>query len=181
MQRLLFAVFGLGMMVLGQAALGRDARDYQADERRVVDCVEAAERTRSATGVDLTRQCVGQQTQVCDRVTEDTYQSNKRMYCADAEAEVWDRMLDSAYSSLLAALTKADDDAQKMTTLTYESAADGLKQAHEAWKAGDKDCDFARIQARFGTDRYDVPARCARDRIADRALLYRRWLVGKLY
>ncbi|CAN5903239.1 hypothetical protein BH11PSE3_BH11PSE3_21200 [soil metagenome] len=181
MRHLIGVLCGLGVVIVSQAGLGREARDYEADERSITDCVEAAERSRSAVSADLIRQCIGQQTQICDRVTQDAYQSNKRMYCADAEAEVWRRLLGRAYASLLEALTKADDDARKMTTLTYESAADALKQAHEAWKATDKDCEFARIQARFGTDRYDVPARCERDRIAERALLYRRWLVGQPY
>lgn len=181
MQRLLSAACGLCALVLTQIAQAREARDYQADERRMLDCIEAAERTRSATGIDLTRQCIGQQTQFCDSVTRDNYQSNKRMFCAEAEARVWRTFLERAYALLVEAFTKADENARKISAVSFESAVDALKHAHEAWQASDKDCELARIQAGGGTDRYDVPARCERDRVAERALLYRRWLGGQMY
>jgi uncharacterized protein YecT (DUF1311 family) len=181
MQRLLSAACGLCALVLTQTTQAREARDYEADERRMLDCVEAAERTRSATGIDLTRQCIGQQTQFCDRVTQDTYQSNKRMFCAGAEAKVWRSFLERAYSLLMEDFTKADEDARRMSAVSFESSVDALKRAHEAWSTANNDCELARVQARDGTDRYDVPARCERDRLAERALLYRRWLGGQMY
>lgn len=171
----------LAGMLLAMAAHAREARDYEADEKSMVNCIEEAERTLQQTGVDIRRQCIGRETQNCDGTTEDTYQSNKRMYCASAEAEVWFKLMKDAFAALVSRYTAWDaEQSKRQTRVEYEPVVPALKQAHEAWEQG-KDCEFARIEAGMGTARYDAPARCGRDQAAERALLYRRWLKAQPY
>lgn len=176
--RWLWVVIGV---LLAVPANTREARDYKASEKSVVNCIESAEKALLQTGMDITRQCIGIETRNCDSSTEDTYQSNKRMYCASAEAEVWFKLMQEAFAALVARYTTWDaEESKRQTAVEYEPVVPALKQAHEAWEQG-KDCEFARIQPGMGTDKYDVPARCERDRVAERALLYRRWLRGQTY
>ena len=79
--RWLWVIIGV---LFAAPANAREARDYKASARLVVNCIEAAEKALVETGVDITRQRIGIETRNCDRTTEDTYQSNKRMYCASA-------------------------------------------------------------------------------------------------
>lgn len=163
------------------SANAREARDYKASERMIANCIEAAEKALLETGIDITRQCIGIETRNCDRTTEDTYQSNKRMYCASAESEVWYRLMQNALAALVIRYSTRDaEEGKKQTGVEYEPVVSALKRAHEAWEQG-KDCEFARIQPGLGTDRYDAPARCARDQAAERTFLYRRWLRGQSY
>jgi len=161
----------------------RDARDYKANGERILKCVEAAEKALLETGVDIRRQCIGIETQNCDRTTDDnTYQSNKRMYCAGAEVEVWTALMEKAYSQLLDRYATWDQEqSSAQAGQEHKPVVPALKSAHEAWLQGSQDCEFAHIQAGQGTDRYDAPARCARDRSAERALLYRKWVRGGTY
>ena len=176
--RWLLVVVGVFVAVPAGA---REARDYKASERSIVGCIESAEKTLLETGVDTTRQCIGIETRNCDQTTEDTYQSNKRMYCASAEAEVWSGLMEAAFATLITRYTAWDaEGGKKQTGVEYEPVVPALKQAHEAWVQR-KDCEFARIQPGQGTDKYDVPARCGRDQVAERALLYRRWVRGQSY
>jgi uncharacterized protein YecT (DUF1311 family) len=176
--RWLWVVAGV---LLALPASAREAKDYKASETSIVSCIEVAETALSRTGTDNTRQCIGPETRNCDSTTEDTYQSNKRMYCAAAEAEVWFKLMQDAFAALVARYTAWDSEQSKRQTgVAYEPVVPALKQAHEAWEQG-KDCEFARIQAGMGTDRYDAPARCGRDQVAERALLYRRWLKAQTY
>ncbi|MEK7687717.1 MAG: lysozyme inhibitor LprI family protein [Pseudomonadota bacterium] len=176
--RWLWAILGV---LFAMPINAREARDYKASEKLIVNCIEAAEKALLETGVDGTRQCIGIETRNCDRTTEDTYQSNKRMYCASAEAEVWFGLMQNAFAALIVRYTTRDaEEGKKRTGAEYEPVAPALKQAQEAWEQG-KDCEFARIQPGLGTDRYDAPARCGRDQVAERALLYRRWLRGQSY
>lgn len=168
-------------VLLALPASAREAKDYRASETSIVNCIEAAETTLSRTGTDTTRQCIGPETRNCESTTEDTYQSNKRMYCAAAEAEVWSKLMQNALAALVVRYTLWDaEQSKRQTGVAYEPVVTALKQAHEAWEQG-KDCEFARIQAGVGTDRYDAPARCERDQVAERALLYRRWLKAQTY
>ena len=168
-------------LLCGSHAEAREARDYKASVERILKCVEAAEKALPETRIDTARQCIGIETQNCDRTTEDTYQSNKRMYCASAEAEVWYELMQNAFSALVVRYSARDaEESKKQTGVEYEPVVPALRQAHEAWEKG-KDCEFARIQSGLGTDRYDAPARCGRDQVGERALLYRRWLRGQSY
>ncbi len=168
-------------MFAAMPAGAREARDYKASEQSIVNCIEAAEKALLQTGVDITRQCIGIETRNCDQTSEDTYQSNKQMYCASAEAEVWSRLMEAALATLITRYSAWDaEGGNKQTGVAYEPVVPALRQAHEAWEQR-KDCEFARIQPGQGTDKYDVPARCARDQVADRALLYRRWLTRQPY
>lgn len=176
--RWLWVVVGVLFAVPASA---REARDYKANEKSVVSCVEAAEKALLQTGVDIARQCIGLEMRSCLSSTEDTYQPHKRMFCASAEAEVWLKLMQDAFSALIARYTKQDaEQGKERTGVEYEPVVPALKQAHEAWEQG-KDCEFARIQPGMGTDRIDAPARCGRDEAAERALLYRRWLRGQSY
>jgi uncharacterized protein YecT (DUF1311 family) len=172
----------LGLFFVSQAE-AQDARDYKASGERILKCVEAAEKALLETGVDIRRQCIGIETLNCDRTTEDnTYQSNKRMYCAGAEAEAWAAIMEKAYSQLLERYTKWDQEQSSARTGTeHKPVVPALKSAHEAWLQGSQDCEFAHIQAGEGTDRYDAPARCTRYQNAERALLYRKWVRGGTY
>lgn len=168
-------------MLLATSANAREARDYKADEKSMVSCIEEAEKALLQTGTDIRRQCIGLETRSCMIGTEDSYQPHKRMFCASAEAEVWFKLMQDAFAALIARYTKQDAEQGKQRTgVEYEPVAPALKQAHEVWEQS-KDCEFARIQPGIGTDRIDAPARCGRDQAAERALLYRRWLRGQPY
>jgi hypothetical protein len=176
--RWLWVVAGV---LLALPASAREAKDYKASETSIVNCIEAAEAALLRMGTDITRQCIGRETQNCMSSTEDTYQPHKRMFCASAEAEVWFKLMQDAFAALIARYTKDDAEQSKVqTSVEYEPVVPALKQAHDAWEQG-KDCEFARIQAGIGTDRIDAPARCGRDQAAARALTYRRWLRGQPY
>jgi uncharacterized protein YecT (DUF1311 family) len=176
--RLLALVF-LGLLSAVQAH-ARDPREYNASETSIVRCVEAAEQALIQTGVDVRRQCIGRETQNCMSTTDDnTYASNKRMYCAGAEAVAWHALMEKAYNQLLERYAKWDREQSAVASgMKQEPVVPALKAAHEAWLQL-QDCEFTHVQAGQGTDRYDAPARCARYQNAERALLYRGWLVGQ--
>lgn len=176
--RCLWVVVGMFVAVPASA---REARDYKASERSIVNCIESAEKVLLETGVDITRQCIGIESRNCDQATEDTYRSNKLMFCASAEAEVWSRLMEAAFATLVARYTAWDaEESKKQRAVEYEPVVPALRQAHEAWEQR-KDCEFARIEPGQGTAKYDAPARCDRDQVAERALLYRRWVKGQSY
>jgi uncharacterized protein YecT (DUF1311 family) len=178
--RLLALVF-LGLLSAAPAH-ARDPREYKANEASIVKCAEAAEQVLTQTGIDIRRECIGVQTQNCMSTTDDnTYASNKRMYCAGAEAVAWHALMEKAYNQLLERYAKWDQEQSAATSgMKHEPVVPALKAAHEAWSKL-QDCEFAHIQPGQGTDRYDAPARCARYKNAERALLYREWLSGSVF
>jgi uncharacterized protein YecT (DUF1311 family) len=100
------------------------------------------------------------------------------MFCADAEAQVWTALMERAYEQLLKHYAKWDrEQAGLQTGMDYEPVQPAVEKAHEAWLTSkEAHCYLVRIQAGAGTDRYDAPARCDLYDVAERALLYRRWL-----
>ncbi|MDP1753857.1 MAG: lysozyme inhibitor LprI family protein [Reyranella sp.] len=174
-------VGALGVLIFYASAHSEDSHDYKADEKRILDCVETAERSRDRTYVDLTRECIGKETNNCDLTTEhNTYESNRRMFCAGAEAQVWMALMERAYEQLLGYYAKWDREQSGLQTgMQYEPVQPAVEKAHEAWLASkEAHCDLVRIHAGIGTDRYDAPARCNLYDLAERALLYRRWLTS---
>jgi hypothetical protein len=87
MRPLLTVLLGLCLTATPTLADRQEAREYRADVTRMLACVEAAEKTELQTNVVTTRQCVGKETELCLLTTDDTYQSNERMFCASAEAD----------------------------------------------------------------------------------------------
>jgi uncharacterized protein YecT (DUF1311 family) len=180
MRRLCSFVVALCILFVGTCAYSKDSQDYQADEKRILACIEAAEKSRDQLHIDLTQRCVGNEMEYCDRTTEhNTYESNRRMYCAVAEAAVWNALMEKAYSKLLEWADKCDKEkctVFKSETTQYEPMVDALKAAHAAWLTSkEAHCELVRIQAGSGTDRYDGPARCELYDVAERALVYRVW------
>ncbi len=179
MRALSVFVGALGVLIFYASAHSEDSKDYKANEKRILDCVEASEKSRDRTYVDLTRECIGKETNNCDLTTEhNTYESNRRMFCAGAEAQVWTVLMERAYEQLLDRYAKWDREQSGLQTgMNYEPVQPAVEKAHEAWLTSKEvHCDLVRIHAGTGTDRYDAPARCDLYDVAERALLYRHWL-----
>jgi hypothetical protein len=171
----LAAALGIVLCALPSIAFGQkpQAEDYKADERRIAACVEAAEKVQ---GTALS--CLGQETETCERTTQGLA-SLQRMFCASsAEARAWEIVLSEAAVALRKDFNACDD--KRCTTVSqtdfYEPLVPAFDRAHEGWLISmDARCTLMRIQAGSGTDRHVAPARCRRDEIAERAILYRAW------
>ena len=124
--RWLWVVAGV---LLALPASAREAKDYKASETSIVNCIEAAEAALLRTGTDITRQCIGLETQNCMSSTEDTYQPHRRMFCASAEAEVWFKLMQDAFAALIARYTKDDAEQSKVqTSVEYEPDMNELRE-----------------------------------------------------
>lgn len=179
-RRLCSFVVALCVLFFGAYAYSKDSQDYKADERRILACVEAAEKSRDQLHIDLTLRCVGKEMENCDQTTgHNTYESNRRMFCAGAEAQAWNAIMEKAYAKLLEWSDKCDKEqctVFKDQVTKYEPMVDALRAAHAAWLTSkEAHCELVRIQAGSGTDRYDGPARCELYDVAERALVYRMW------
>lgn len=189
MRWIAIVVFGLGIMTAARAAWSVDSKDFQANAEAVRTCVEAGEKAafRNVVGPREPNQpkpaslgsCVGQEKKRClDDTERNDYEPFRQMYCADAEVQVWNLLLESAYARLLDYYDKCDRDRCAGTQDgNYEPIVPGLERLHEAWMtAKDRHCELVRIHAGSGTMRYDAPVNCELEHIAGRALLYREWL-----
>jgi hypothetical protein len=179
MRGLLAFVGVLCLLGAAQRAYSREAQDFEASEQAILECVESAEKVRLQAGGDVTRQCIGRETRRCRESTDAGDRAIKEMFCASAEGVAWFAIMGKAYASLLERTAKNDEESKTQRAVfdpALPIALPLLKEAHEVWLAGSADCVFLQARAGVGTDRYDAPARCGRDRTAERALLYRQWL-----
>jgi uncharacterized protein YecT (DUF1311 family) len=176
--RSLLAVVGMLCFcsVRSEASAQGAASDFKASEQRILECIVSAEKEALRTGVDSTGQCIDQETRRCRETTSPDNRAHKEMYCASAEGQAWAAILDKEYAALRQRVGKMDEEFAKLTAFNppLEAALPLLAEAHQAWLAGAADCAFAAAQVGPGTDRIVQPARCSRDRTAERALLYRR-------
>lgn len=181
LMRLLLALLAasIAMMLRVEA---QEASAYKVDEAVISQCVETAEKAWDQAHADVRRRCIGVETEKCLRDTDqNTYESNRRMFCSDAEAEAWRILMERAYAALLERYEKWDGERSKVQTgVVYEPVVPAVRRAHEAWMVSqDRDCEYASIEPGTGTNRYDEPARCRRNGTAERALLYRRWTYSR--
>ena len=169
MRGLLVLVGTLCVWASTSAAQPGKAQDFKADEKRILECLQAAQIVRTEPRV-----CIGRETNLCESTTARDFSYFKAMYCAAAEAEAWKHLMEKAYSSLVDRYAKYDEESKMQAG--FQPVAPAMKQAHESWERWSGDCELERIRAGQGTGRFDYPARYDRDRIAERALLYRKWL-----
>ena len=178
MRSLMVVVGALCAFGLGQHAAGQEAKDFRASEGRIFECLTAADKQRRPD-VDTRRLCIGQETQRCWDSAEGDLRALKEFFCVSAEVVAWSAILDRTYASLRQRVAKVDEEFAKLTMFDppLVAALPLLATAHEAWLAGSVDCEVAAALVGPGTDRNVQPARCSRDRIAERALLYRQGLM----
>jgi uncharacterized protein YecT (DUF1311 family) len=158
-----------------EANAQRSAADFRASEQLILECIASAEKEQLRTGTEVTRRCIGQETRRCVDTTDLEFRAHQAMYCASAEGQAWAAILDREYVSLRRQAATWDEEAAKLPINPPLEA--GLPLLAEAWMAGEADCAFVAALAGPGTDRFVRPARCQRDRTAERALLYRRGFV----
>ncbi|GEP59222.1 lysozyme inhibitor LprI family protein [Reyranella soli] len=178
--RSLLTVVGMLCLVgtTSEANAQHSAADFRASEHLILECIASAEKEQLRTGTEATRRCIGQETRRCVDTTDLDSRAHQAMYCASAEGQAWAAILDREYASLRRQAAKWDEAAAKLPfNPPLEAALPLLGEAHQAWLAGEADCAFAAAQVGPGTDRIIQPARCQRDRTAERALLYRRGFV----
>lgn len=139
----------------------------------VQTCLDAAQATTRALPVDVTGHCVGAATQRCLDALG-AYGARDIPACMDQEAAIWQSLTERHYAELLATVSTWDDE---LEAEGLPKASDDLRRAHEVWgRSGYADCDFAYSRWGLGTQRDLDAAQCYRDRSAQRAILYNRWL-----
>ena len=153
----------------------REAPEFKVSDVVVLRCVEAAERSSADRGDEEARDCIGRETATCLGVMVSGSPSINALHCTSSEAAAWHEIAKKAYAALLVEITKEDNNRPN----GVQSSLPALQRTHELWQqAAAEDCVFARLRPTEATVQGEIAARCWRDKHAERALLYRRWLRG---
>jgi hypothetical protein len=168
----------LSLVAATEPASARQPSDFKVSEQVVLQCVEAAERSNASGKADQARDCIGRETETCLSVMGAGGPTDGEVLCASSETAAWYEIGKKAYAALLAFVAKED----KAKPKGMQPALPALHEAHKKWEAaaGD-DCIVARLRSEQGIPGVAASARCWRDKHAERALLYRRWLRGAAY
>jgi uncharacterized protein YecT (DUF1311 family) len=147
------------MRILGGAlaALALNVTVAAADDTSVITgCLRQA----SEAGTDA-RACVGRVSSPCMQ-TPEGQSTQGTVACAQRETQIWDALLNEAYSKLL-------------TSLNSEAAED-VRKAQRIWLTlRDADCRVPYYFYEGGTIVQVLGASCLLDHTADRAILIRSW------
>jgi hypothetical protein len=171
----------VGMLCLAMSASMAEARDspeFKVSDAVVLRCVETAERSTADRGDEEARDCIGRETATCLGALTSGSPSMNALHCTSSEAAAWQEIAKKAYAALLVETTKEDGNRPSGA----QSSLPALQRTHELWQqAAAEDCVFARLRPTETTMQSETSARCWRDKHAERALLYRRWLRGQTY
>lgn len=168
----------LSLLATPERASARQPSDFKVSEQVVLQCVETAERSSAAGKVDQARDCIGRETETCLSVTGTGGPADSEVLCTSSETAAWYEISKKAYAALLALVAKED----KAKPQGAPAALPALRDAHQKWEAAaGGDCTFAQLRSAQGIPSVAASARCWRDKHAERALLYRKWLRGAAY
>ena len=178
MRRSLSLVSALCLAMSASMAEARDSPEFKVSDAVVLRCVEAAERSSADRGDEEARECIGREATTCLGVMVSGSPSMNVLHCTSSEAAAWYEIAKKAYAALLVEITKEDKNRPQGAQLSLPA----LQRTHELWQqAAAEDCVFARLRPTEATVQSETSARCWRDKHAERALLYRRWLRGLTY
>ena len=124
----------------------------------------------AADGTEALAACKGQMAESCMATQDGGYTTLGMSLCAAAEADVWDKYLNSEYKTTMAWAKSADED-EAVYFPGYANRAESLLNAQRAWIAfRDAECALAYASWGSGSMRSIAGAGCRLEMTADRAL-----------
>ncbi|MCW1950921.1 MAG: DUF1311 domain-containing protein [Octadecabacter sp.] len=117
--------------------------------------------------------CIGQGSRVCMETETDGDTTTGMMFCAQAETESWDRLLNRDYTEMMDGMKAMDEDtAEHWPELA--NAADSLRAAQRAWiLLRDADCTLEYAMWTSGSMRNIAGSRCRLQMTAERTIYLR--------
>lgn len=133
----------------------------------IADCFDGAEDQREAGA------CIGLGSEICMDGAEDGHSTIGMMFCAQAETEAWDRLLNREYAEKMEGLRRMDE-----STAEYwpelANAADSLRTAQRAWiPLRDADCSLEYAMWTSGSMRNVAGSNCRLQLTAERTIYLR--------
>ncbi len=130
-------------------------------------CFDGAEDRAEATA------CIGQGSSICMESDPNGYTTLGMAFCARAESEAWDRLLNRDYAEMIAAYRRIDADTAKLFP-EFANREESLRNAQRAWiPSRDADCSLAYAIWGEGSMRHIEGAGCHMRKTAERAIYLR--------
>lgn len=129
---------------------------------------------QKATDAEGLEACRGKMAEVCMETQDGGYSTLGMSSCAAAEAQVWDKYLNSEYKKTMA-WAKAADASEAVHFPGYATRAESLRAAQRAWIIfRDAECGLAYAAWGSGSMRHIAGTSCLSDMAATRTIeLYR--------
>lgn len=124
----------------------------------------------SAEDAAMARACIGQGTGICMDADSNNQTTVGMMFCALAEAEAWDQILNAEYREIMAGMR--EEDAREAEFFPeFANRADSLLAAQRAWiTLRDADCALEYALWGSGSMRQIAGADCQMQRTAERTI-----------
>lgn len=152
--------------ILALCALPASATEHEIDAFGAVldTCYVAAE------GAKARKACLGRMSQTCMDSQDGGHTTLGMSSCLNAEAQVWDKYLNTEYKATAASFQAADED-EAISFPEYAKRVENLRAAQRAWIAfRDAECGLAYAQWGSGSMRSIAWADCQMQMTAERTM-----------
>ncbi len=155
-------------VILGCLAGPAFGQSYEEKLQIFADDLEACFFTSDT--VELQRDCVGDMATNCMDAEEGGHSTLGMSMCSNAEAEVWDRLLNQEYKATMAWAKSMDADEREVFP-EFANRATALRDTQRAWiPFRDAECAMAYATWGAGSMRHIAGTSCMMDMTAERTI-----------